>query len=207
MVDAETGPATTVTVRLEGLWARVTVEGEVEAELTAPYDPANPGPVDFTFEFSSATPNARADELNAYYHVSVMHPLVNDIVSQIEGVDFAAWQALWDYQIAVEVNDSTKPLNASGGRDQLTFGSGDNGTTQATVPSLQSGIVYHEYGHTLSFIIGDYVGTTVSTGNAINEGNSDIAYYLQVSTRTYEYQDTASSYLGFRCVRSYLGNN
>ncbi|MBL0884478.1 MAG: SUMF1/EgtB/PvdO family nonheme iron enzyme, partial [Chitinophagaceae bacterium] len=28
----------------------------------------------------------------------------------------------------------------------------------------------------------------------------DIAYYLQVSTRNYEYQDTAKSYIGFRCV-------
>ena len=35
----------------------------------------------------------------------------------------------------------------------------------------------------------------------------DIAYYLQVSTRTYEYQDTATSFIGFRCVRSFLGNN
>jgi formylglycine-generating enzyme len=34
----------------------------------------------------------------------------------------------------------------------------------------------------------------------------DIAYYLQVSTRTYEYQDTAKSYVGFRNVRSYLGH-
>ena len=33
----------------------------------------------------------------------------------------------------------------------------------------------------------------------------DIAYYLQVSTRAYEYQDTAKSYVGFRNVRSYLG--
>ena len=33
----------------------------------------------------------------------------------------------------------------------------------------------------------------------------DIAYYLQVSTRSYEYQDTAASYIGFRNVRSYLG--
>ncbi len=33
----------------------------------------------------------------------------------------------------------------------------------------------------------------------------DIGYYLQVGTRTYEYQDTAKSYIGFRCVRSYLG--
>jgi len=34
----------------------------------------------------------------------------------------------------------------------------------------------------------------------------DIAHYLQVSTRDYEYQDTAKSYIGFRCVRSYLGD-
>lgn len=33
----------------------------------------------------------------------------------------------------------------------------------------------------------------------------DIGYYLQTGTRTYEYQDTAKSYIGFRCVMSYLG--
>lgn len=35
----------------------------------------------------------------------------------------------------------------------------------------------------------------------------DVAYYLQCGTRTYEYADSASSYIGFRCVRSYLGNS
>lgn len=30
----------------------------------------------------------------------------------------------------------------------------------------------------------------------------DIAYYTQVSTRSFEYQDSAKSYIGFRCVRS-----
>jgi len=33
----------------------------------------------------------------------------------------------------------------------------------------------------------------------------DIGYYLQCATRTYEYQDTAKSYIGFRCVRTHLG--
>jgi gliding motility-associated lipoprotein GldK len=33
----------------------------------------------------------------------------------------------------------------------------------------------------------------------------DIGYYIQTSTRTYEYQDTAKSYIGFRTVMSYLG--
>lgn len=30
----------------------------------------------------------------------------------------------------------------------------------------------------------------------------DVAYYIQTSTRTFEYQDTSKSYVGFRCVRS-----
>lgn len=34
----------------------------------------------------------------------------------------------------------------------------------------------------------------------------DIGYFLQNSARTYEYQDTAKSYIGFRCVASVGGN-
>jgi formylglycine-generating enzyme required for sulfatase activity len=33
----------------------------------------------------------------------------------------------------------------------------------------------------------------------------DIAYYLQTGSRSFEYQDSAKSYVGFRCVMSYLG--
>ncbi len=33
----------------------------------------------------------------------------------------------------------------------------------------------------------------------------DVNYYLQVSTRSYEYQDSANCYTGFRNVQSYLG--
>lgn len=35
----------------------------------------------------------------------------------------------------------------------------------------------------------------------------DIGYYLQVSTRDYEYQDSAKSFVGFRCVQSFLGRS
>ena len=35
----------------------------------------------------------------------------------------------------------------------------------------------------------------------------DVAYYLQVDTRSYEYQDTAKCYIGFRCIQPYLGRN
>ena len=34
----------------------------------------------------------------------------------------------------------------------------------------------------------------------------DIGFYLQCGTRTYEYQDSAKSYIGFRCVRDYIGD-
>jgi len=34
----------------------------------------------------------------------------------------------------------------------------------------------------------------------------DVGYYLQCGTRTYEYQDSAKSYIGFRCVRDYIGD-
>lgn len=35
----------------------------------------------------------------------------------------------------------------------------------------------------------------------------DVGMYLQVSTRTYEYQDTSKCYIGFRNVMSYLGRD
>jgi len=35
----------------------------------------------------------------------------------------------------------------------------------------------------------------------------DVAYFIQTSTRTYEYQDTAKSYVGFRCVRTSFRNS
>jgi gliding motility-associated lipoprotein GldK len=35
----------------------------------------------------------------------------------------------------------------------------------------------------------------------------DVSYYLQVSTRDYEYEDSARSFIGFRTVQDYLGNS
>jgi gliding motility-associated lipoprotein GldK len=34
----------------------------------------------------------------------------------------------------------------------------------------------------------------------------DISYYLQCGTRSFEYQDSTKSYIGFRCIRPYAGN-
>jgi gliding motility-associated lipoprotein GldK len=35
----------------------------------------------------------------------------------------------------------------------------------------------------------------------------DVAYYLQTGTRHWEYQDTAKSYIGFRCALTFLGRS
>jgi sulfatase modifying factor 1 len=35
----------------------------------------------------------------------------------------------------------------------------------------------------------------------------DIGYFLQNSTRSYEYQDTAKAYIGFRCVTKFIGRD
>ena len=35
----------------------------------------------------------------------------------------------------------------------------------------------------------------------------DVAYFLQVSSRDYEYADSARSYIGFRTVQDYLGTD
>jgi sulfatase modifying factor 1 len=35
----------------------------------------------------------------------------------------------------------------------------------------------------------------------------DIGYFLQNSTRSYEYQDTAKAFIGFRCVTSFIGRD
>jgi len=35
----------------------------------------------------------------------------------------------------------------------------------------------------------------------------DVAYYIECGARTYEFQDSSKSYIGFRCVQEYLGRS
>jgi sulfatase modifying factor 1 len=35
----------------------------------------------------------------------------------------------------------------------------------------------------------------------------DVAYFIQNGSRSYEYQDTSKSYIGFRCVQTYIGRS
>jgi len=49
-------------------------------------------------------------------------------------------------------------------------------------------------------------GSNQNARKVIRGGSwKDVAYFLQVSTRDYEYQDSARSYIGFRTVQDYMG--
>ena len=61
-----------------------------------------------------------------------------------------------------------------------------------------------------------YIGSTMNPNVEIAENHrkiirggswKDVAYFLEVSTRDYEYADSARSYIGFRTVQDFLGTN
>ena len=49
----------------------------------------------------------------------------------------------------------------------------------------------------------------LSLKRKVTRGGSwkDVAYFIQNGSRSYEYQDTSKSYIGFRCVQSYIGRS
>ena len=67
------------------------------------------------------------------------------------------------------------------------------------------------YSHDMNM---DYTYNAKKGDNAVMKRKSirggswkDIAYFIQTGTRTFEYQDTAKSYIGFRCVVDFLGRD
>jgi formylglycine-generating enzyme len=54
----------------------------------------------------------------------------------------------------------------------------------------------------------EYTAPVTAQRKVIRGGSwKDVAYYCQTATRAYEYQDTAKSYIGFRCVMTYMGRS
>ncbi len=69
----------------------------------------------------------------------------------------------------------------------------------------------YSYSHDMN---SDYHRDAKESDNAVLKRKSirggswkDIAYFIQTSTRTFEYQDTAKSYIGFRCAVDFLGRD
>ena len=74
---------------------------------------------------------------------------------------------------------------------------------------------YHDNAYTISHDLNPDVRYDAETTDPdafkrkVIRGGSwkDISYYLQTGTRAWEYQDTSKSYIGFRCVVTYLGRS
>jgi sulfatase modifying factor 1 len=104
--------------------------------------------------------------------------------------DYAADQALYTVEAdAYEPNDYNL-FNMSGNVSEWVDSSYDPGS--------------YEYSSTMNPSVND-----PKNSRKVVRGGSwkDVAYFLQVSTRDYEYADSARSYIGFRTVQDYMGTN
>lgn len=102
--------------------------------------------------------------------------------------DYAADQALYTVEVdAYEPNDFNL-YNMAGNVSEWVQGSYDAGS----------------YEYMASF--NPNVNNPENTRKVVRGGSwKDVAYFLQVSSRDYEYADSARSYIGFRTVQDYMG--
>lgn len=102
--------------------------------------------------------------------------------------DYAADQALYTVEAdAYDPNDFNL-YNMAGNVSEWVHGSYDPGS--------------YEYSSTINPNVND----PNNTRKVVRGGSwKDVAYYLQVSSRDYEYADSARSYIGFRTVQDYMG--
>jgi len=104
--------------------------------------------------------------------------------------DYAADQALYTVEAdAYEPNDYNL-YNMAGNVSEWVHSSYDRGS--------------YEYSSTINPTVNDE-----SNMRKVVRGGSwkDVAYFLQVSSRDYEYADSARSYIGFRTVQDYMGTD
>ncbi|MEZ4854860.1 MAG: gliding motility lipoprotein GldK [Gelidibacter sp.] len=104
--------------------------------------------------------------------------------------DYAADQALYTVEAkSYEPNDFNL-YNMAGNVSEWVNGSYDPGS--------------YEYMSTINPNVND-----ADNQRKVVRGGSwkDVAYYLQVSSRDYEYADSARSYIGFRTVQDYMGTD
>lgn len=67
---------------------------------------------------------------------------------------------------------------------------------------------YNENAYSFVSTMNPNVGDASNMRKVVRGGSwKDVAYFIQVSTRDYEYADTARSYIGFRTVQDYMGTD
>ncbi len=104
--------------------------------------------------------------------------------------DYAADQALYTVEAKSYEPNGYNLYNMAGNVSEWTDSSYDAGA--------------YEYVSSMNPTVGD-----LKNMRKVVRGGSwkDVAYFLQVSTRDFEYADTARSYIGFRTVQDYMGTD
>jgi len=107
-----------------------------------------------------------------------------------------------------------KPLRGDYAADQALY------TVEADAYEPNDYNLYNMAGNVSEWVEGSYdpgsYEYTATFNPALNDPNNqrkvvrggswkDVAYFLQVSSRDYEYQDSSRSYIGFRTVQDYMG--
>lgn len=113
-------------------------------------------------------------------------------------------------------NANFKPLRGDYAADQALY------TVEANAYQPNDYNLYNMAGNVSEWIEGSYAPSayeyTSSMNPSVNDKDNmrkvvrggswkDVAYFLQVSSRDYEYADSARSYIGFRTVQDYMGTD
>ncbi len=113
-------------------------------------------------------------------------------------------------------NANFKPLRGDYAADQALY------TVEADAYEPNDYNLYNMAGNVSEWVASSYAPSSYEYSSSMNpsvndtenmrkvvRGGSwkDVAYFLQVSTRDYEYADSARSYIGFRTVQDYMGTD
>ncbi|MFT4698377.1 MAG: sulfatase modifying factor 1 [Flavobacteriaceae bacterium] len=113
-------------------------------------------------------------------------------------------------------NANFKPLRGDYAADQALY------TVEADAYEPNDYNLYNMAGNVSEWVEGSYAPSsyeyTSSMNPSVNDKDNmrkvvrggswkDVAYFLQVSSRDYEYADSARSYIGFRTVQDYMGTD
>lgn len=156
-VGSVTNPST-VTYAVRGPWSRVRVSGS-----TPDFDQLNPtSPGTYTLPISDTSkPEFRA--VSAFYHVNKIHDYMLGHWPSFTGMNTPL-------NTNVDINGNTCNAFYNNGQYSINF---YKPQTACRAFSIVSDIIYHEYGHGISYRFYSSQGANFSNGG-LGEGNSDV---------------------------------
>lgn len=156
-VPTATLPAN-VSVQLSGRWSRVYTGSTFDTPAFTDTVTTNVS----TYEFPTVSPSS-SRHINAYYHTNKAHDFMKSFFPTFTGMDMAM-------PTRVDVTGGTCNAFYNNGNFSINFYAAGGGCPSfAEIPD----IVYHEYGHGISYRVYNAFGANFQNGG-LGEGNSDV---------------------------------